>query len=270
MGRDIGYGDKVVVLTGATSGIGHAMSLQLAAQGARLILAARDEDRLRETAAACRERGGAAHPVVTDVTSEADCRRLMEECLAREGRLDVLVNNAGMSIWSRVDEMQDLSMLRRIMDVNYFGSAYCTYYALPHLLASGGRIGVIASLTGRLAVPTRAGYAASKIAMTSFHESLRAELNGTDVSVTIMFPDWVATDIRARSLGPDNRPLGHSPAQDSHMMTAERCAEICLRAIARRRRGHILSFRGHLGVFVKQFCPGLVDFIARRAIRKGK
>ncbi len=267
--RDV-YRDKVVVLTGATSGIGRAMCLQLAEAGAYLVMAARNETALQAMVEACDHKGGKAQAVVTDVTVEADCQNLVAQAMARYGRLDVLVNNAGLSMWSRVDEMQDLDLLRTIMAVNYLGSAYCTYYALPHLKQSAGRIGVIASLTGRVPVPTRAGYAASKIAMTRFHESLRVELHGTGVSVTVVFPDFVATDIRSHSRGPDNKPLGYSPAQEYRMMTAPRCAELALNAIARRRRGTILSLRGNAAVFTKQIWPGVVDMIARRTIRKGK
>ncbi len=267
--RDV-YRNKVVVLTGATSGIGRAMCLQLARAGAHLVMAARDEDALAAMVETCSDLGPVPQAVVTDVTIEDACRHLMEQTMNRHGRLDVLINNAGLSMWSRVDEMQDLALLRDIIAVNYLGSAYCTCYALPYLKRSAGRIGVIASLTGRIPVPTRAGYAASKIAMTRFHESLRIELHGTGVSVTVICPDFVATDIRSRSRGPDNSPLGYSPAQERKMMTAPRCAEIALNAIARRRRGTILSLRGNAAVLVKQLWPGVVDLIARRAIRSGK
>ncbi len=264
------YKNKVVVLTGATSGIGREMCLQLASAGAHLVMAARNEAALEAMAETCEQRGGMAQAVVTDVTEEGACQHLIEQTISMHGRLDVLVNNAGLSMWSRVDEMQDLELLRHIMAVNYLGSAYCTFYALPYLKQSTGRVGVIASLTGRIPVPTRAGYAASKIAMTRFHESLRVELHGTGVSVTIIFPDFVATNIRSHSRGPDNKPLGYSPAQEHKMMSAQRCAEIALGAIARRQRGTILSLRGNAAVFAKQIWPGLVDLIARRAIRSGK
>ena len=270
MGHLQAFQEKVVVLTGATSGIGQAMSRQLAAAGAHLMLAARNEERLRRMEDQCGQRGGSAAAVATDVTAEAACRRLMEAALARHGRIDALINNAGQSMWARVDEVQDLALVRRMMEVNYFGSVYCTHYALPHLKASQGRIGVIASLTGRVAVPTRAAYAASKIALTRFHESLRIELHRTGVSVTVVFPDFVATEIRTHALGGDNRPLGDSPLEESRMMTAEQCAALALRAIAQRQRGPILSLRGNAAVIAKQFWPGLVDLIARRAIRKGK
>jgi len=129
---------------------------------------------------------------------------------------------------------------------------------------------VIASLTGRVPVPTRAAYAAAKIALARFHESLRIELADTGVSVTVVFPDFVATEIRARSLGSDTNPLGASPFAEGHMMTPEQCAAKALQAIAKRARGPILSVRGNAAVVAKSLVPGVVDRIARRALRKGK
>ncbi len=259
-----------MVLTGATSGIGRAMSLQLAQSGAQLVLAARDGQRLRAVQQDCQAEGGLAIIQVTDVTSEEGCKRLMERTVSDLGGIDVLINNAGQSMLARVDEMTDLSLVRRMMEVNYFGGVNCTFHALPHLKQSQGRLGVIASLTGRIPVPTRAAYAAAKIALTRFHESLRIELAGTGVSVTVVFPDFVATEIRERSLGGDNHPLGASPFAEGHMMTPAQCADRALQAIAKRGRGPILSLRGNAAVMAKSLIPGVVELITRRAIRKGK
>ena len=264
------YCGKVVVLTGATQGIGRQMCLRLADAGAHVVMAARSRERLDALTADCASLPGSVLAVPTDIASEPQCRTLMAEARRAHGRIDVLINNAGLSMWSRVDELEDLDLLRRIMDVNYLGSAYCAYHALPFLKETRGRLGLVASLTGRIPVPTRAPYAASKIAAARFHESLRVELHGSGVSVTVTFPDWVATTIRENSLGPDNKPLGHSPAQEEHMMTAADCADIALTDIALRRRGRILSLRGNVAVLMKQFWPGLVELIARRAIHKGK
>ena len=264
------YCDKVVVLTGATQGIGRQMCLRLAGAGAHVVAAARNRQRLQALTADCADLPGSVLAVPTDIVSEPQCRALMEAAHRAHGRMDVLINNAGLSMWSRVDELEDLDLLRRIMDVNYLGSAYCAYHALPFLKETRGRLGLVASLTGRIPVPTRAPYAASKIAAVRFHESLRVELHASGVSVTVVFPDWVATTIRQNSLGPDNKPLGHSPALEERMMTAAACADIALTDIALRRRGRILSLRGNAAVVMKNVWPGLVELIARRAIRKGK
>ena len=264
------YHGKVVVLTGATQGIGRQMCLELAAAGAKVVAAARNQERLDSLVSQCADSPGSVLPIPTDIAVEEQCKSLIADTCAAYGCIDVLINNAGLSMWSRVDELQDLELLRRIIGINYLGSAYCSYYALPHLKASHGRLGLVASLTGRIPVPTRAPYAASKIAAVRFHESMRVELHGTGVSVTVTCPDWVATQIRENSLGPDNQPLGYSPAQESSMMTARQCAELALTDIALRRRGRILSVRGKAAVFIKNIWPALVETIARRAIRKGK
>ena len=261
---------KIVVLTGATSGIGRAMSLQLARAGSQLVLAARDEMRLQEVQSECQAEGGFAVIQVTDVTTEESCKDLMKKTASDLGGIDVLINNAGQSMLARVDEMTDLSLARHMMEVNYFGGINCTFHALPHLKKSKGRIGVIASLTGRIPVPTRAAYAAAKIAAARFHESLRIEMAETGVSVTVIFPDFVATEIRARSLGGDSAPLGASPFSEGHMMSADQCAAKALQAIAKRSRGPILSLRGNAAVIAKSLIPGVVDLIARRAIGNGK
>ncbi len=265
-----GFAGQVVVVTGASSGIGRALCLELAPQRPRLVLAARDAARLDEVARECRARGAETLVVPTDVSLESECRRLAARAVETFGGLDVLVNNAGASMWARFDECSDLSVYETLMRVNYFGCVWLTHAALPHLRARRGRIGVIASLAGLTGVPTRTGYAASKHAVFGFFDSLRIELQGSGVSVTLVAPDFVVSEIHRRSLGPDGRPLGTSPMQESRLMTAEECARLSWRAIAARRRLAILSLRGRLGRFVRLVAPGAIDFIARRAVTRGR
>lgn len=259
-----------VVLTGASTGIGRAMALQLAAAGARQVLAARDAVALEVVAETCRSRGAAAKAVATDVGDQEQCRRLVERAVELHGGVDLLVNNAGRTLWSRFDELETLEPFHELMRVNYFGSVYCTHYALPYLKTSGGRPVAVSSLTGKTGVPTRSGYAASKHAMAGFFDSLRIELAGSGVSVTVAYPDFVATETRRNAFGPDGLPLGESPVQEGRVMSAERCAELILRAAAARRREIIPSLRGRLGQWLKLVSPGLVDRIARRAIARGR
>ena len=261
---------KTILVTGASQGIGKALCLALAPQGPRLVLAARDAPALEEVAYACGKRGGEALVVPTDVASEADCRRLVERAVAAFGGLDVVVNNAGMSMWSRFDELQDLSVYETLMRVNYLGCVYLTHAALPHLKRSRGRIVTVASLAGLTGVPTRTGYAASKHAVFGFFDSLRIELAGTGVTVTMIAPDFVVSEIHRRSLGPDGRPLGATPMQEAKLMTAEECAAHILHAMERRQRLAVLSLRGRAGRFVRLVAPGLIDRIAARAVREGR
>ena len=253
----------------AADGIGRELALQLAEQGARLVLAARSLDKLDAVARECRQRGGGALSVPTDVAGESQCRNLIERTVREYGRLDTLINNAGISMWARFDEIDDLGPMERIIRVNYFGSLYCTRHALPYLKKSSGRIVGVSSLAGKTGVPTRSGYAASKHAMTGFFDSLRIELADEGVSVTMIYPGFVSTEIRERAFGPDGTALGDSPVQESRVMTAERCARQIIGAAAGRNRQLIMTLRGKVGMWLKLILPGLVDRIARRAIESG-
>ncbi len=270
MEANMDFRDNVVILTGASSGIGEAMAHQLAAQGACLTLAARNTVKLEAVADACRAQGGRALAVPTDVTDEAECRSLIARAVAEYGRIDTLINNAGLSMWMKLEEVEDLSTLEYLMRVNYFGSLYCTYYALPHLKKSRGRIVGIASVAARTGVPTRTGYAASKHALVGFLESLRIEVEDDGISVTIAYPDFVGSGMHTRSLGANGRPLGHNPLQLDKVMTSEECARLTLAGAAARKRQVVMSTRSRVGQWLKLIAPGQVDKIAKDAIKKGR
>lgn len=262
--------DNVVVITGASKGIGAELARQLAAKGAKLALAARNEAELRAVAEQCRALGAAAITVATDVAIEEDCKRLVDETRLAFGRIDTLVNNAGATMWARFEDIADMSILARIMQVNYMGAVYCTHHALPHLKASRGRIVGISSLAGRTGVPTRTGYAASKHAMTGFFDSLRIELADSGVSVTMIYPGFVATGIRENATGPDGKPIEVSPVKEGEVMGVEECCRLVVAAVETRRREVVMTARGRIGLWLKLLAPGLIDRIARRAIEKGR
>lgn len=264
------YAGKSIVLTGASSGIGRALALALAPQRPRLALAARDSESLADVADECRARGAEAMVVPTDVGEPAECAFLVETAASAFGGIDVLINNAGVSMLTRFDAVTDLSVFESLMRVNYLGCVYLTHYALPHLKTRRGQIVAMASLAGITGVPTRTGYAASKHAVIGFYDSLRIELAGSGVDVTVIAPDFVRSEIHRRSVGPDGRPVGKSPMQESKLMTAEECAALTLRAMTGRRRMAILSARGRWGRFVRLIAPGLIDRIAARAVREGR
>jgi short-subunit dehydrogenase len=261
---------RAIIVTGASSGIGRALCLELAVRKARLALAARDTAKLDEVTQLCRSRGAEALPVRTDVSSEEDCRNLVERTVEAFGGIDVLVNNAGRTMWARLDEMKDLSLYLRLMQVNYMGCVYPTYYALPHLKAARGRIVVVSSLAGLTGVPTRTGYAATKHALFGFFDSLRIELMGSGVSVTMVAPDFVVSEIHRRAIGPDGQPLGQSPIQEHRIMTAEACARMIVDAMEKRKRLVVGSMRARIGRFARLVAPVSVDRIAARAVRRGK
>jgi short-subunit dehydrogenase len=264
------YAGKVVVVTGASQGIGKALALGLAPQRLRLVLAARDEAALNAVAAECRARGAEALVVRTDVADEASCRALVERAVRDFGGIDVLVNNAGMGMLARFEDVTDLSPYERLMRVNYLGSVYPTFYALPHLRRSRGQIVAVSSLAGLSGVPMRTAYAATKHAQIGFFDSLRVELRGTGVDVTVVCPYWVRSEIRRRAAGPDGKTVGASPVREDEVMTAEECARLMVRAMERRQRLLVMTFRGKLGRWVKLVAPALVDRMSAAAVRKGK
>jgi short-subunit dehydrogenase len=257
-----------IILTGASEGIGRALALELAARGARLALAARDRERLDSLARECRARGGEACVVPTDIANEQDCEWLVAESVKAFGGIDVLVHNAGITMWSRFDSLRDLAIFETLLRVNYLGPVHLTAHALPRLKESRGLIVAVASLAGLTGVPERSGYAASKHALIGFFDSLRIELAGTGVDVSIVAPDFVASQIHKRAIGPDGEPLGDSPMVQSKIMTAEACAARIARAIERRERLVLMSARGKLGRWLKLLAPSLVDRLAARAIRQ--
>jgi len=261
---------KVVVVTGASQGIGKALSLELAAQRPRLVLAARDEAALEAVADGCRSRGAEVLVARTDVSDEASCRALVEKAVERYAGIDVLVNNAGVGMLARFEDVTDLSLYERLMRVNYLGSVYPTFYALPHLKRSRGQIVAVSSLVGLTGVPMRSAYAATKHAQIGFFDSLRVELAGTGVSVSVIAPYFVRSEIRRRSPGPDGRTVESSPVREGEIMSAEECARRMVRAMEARQRMLVMSFKGKLGRWFKLVAPGLVDRMAAAAVRKGK
>jgi short-subunit dehydrogenase len=259
---------KIILITGASTGIGEALALALARRGARLMLAARDGTKLTQVADACTKLGTHAVAQITDVARPEDCRALIERTLKEFGGLDVLVNNAGRTMWSRFDVMTDLGIFEQLIKVNYLGAVYLTHHALDALKQSRGLIVAVASVAGFTGVPERTGYSASKHAMVGFFESLRIELDGSGVEVGIIAPDFVVSEVHKRAIGPDGKPLGVSPMQTARIMTAEDCAAGIVRAVEKRKRLVIMSARGRLGRWVKLIAPKLIDRIAARAIRR--
>ena len=258
---------KTVLITGASTGIGRALAHELARQGAQLALNARDADRLGETANECLALGAEVLAVPGDVALADDCRRIVARTVDRFVRLDALVNNAGMTMWARFDALTDLAPLERLLAVNYLGAARMTAQALPYLRNSRGLIVAVASIAGLTGVPERTGYAASKHAMVGFFESLRIELRGTGVDVTIVAPDFVKSELHKGALGADGRPLGRTPLDEPRIMTSEQCGRLIARAMGRRQRLLITSPRGRFGRWARLVAPALVDRIAARAIR---
>jgi short-subunit dehydrogenase len=279
----IELGGRRIILTGASEGIGRALALALSAERARIVLAARDASRLETLVRECRAAGGEAHAVPTDVANAHDCEWLIAEAMRALGGIDVLVNNAGITMWSRFDALADLEVFERLMEVNYLAPVRLTSLALPHLKASRGLMVAVASLAGLTGVPERTAYAGSKHALVGFCDSLRIELAGSGVDVCVVAPDFVVTETHKRALGhdcewliaeamralgPDGQPLGRSPMQQLKIMTAADCAARIMRGIDRRERLVLMSARGKLGRWLKLLAPAVIDRMAAKAIRE--
>jgi len=259
------FQDHTVVVTGASSGIGRALALRLADQGAQVVLAARSVERLEALAQACRQRGGQALVVPTDVANEAQCQALIERALGEYGRLDMLVNNAGIGLVAKLEDLPDLGLFKHVLDVNLYGAVHCTYHALAYLKQSKGRLVNISSLGGRVALPHNSAYIASKFALEGFSESLRTELHAEGVSVTVVSPYWVVTEFHEHYMDKDGRPKGPSgrALYTSRMMTADTCARIVIEA-ARRRKREVVMRPGRTALWFKLLAPGLLDRLVLR------
>ena len=262
------FSNKTVVLTGASDGIGAELARRIAPEGARLVLAARNEEKLNEVAFRCQKSGADILVVPTDVSERDQCERLVAQALERFGGIDLLVNNAGMSMHAMFDEITDLSTFERLMRVNFFGAMWCTHAALPALKQSRGQIVAMSSLAGKTGIPGRTTYCASKFALSGFCEALRIELEPHGVDVTVVFPGVVATETRGRGLDGAGAPAGVSRLDERNAMTVERCVDIALAGIRARRREVIMTAQGRIGLKVKAFAPGVIDLLARRALAR--
>lgn len=264
------FAEKVIVITGASEGIGRALAVTLAPQLPKLVLAARNHERLQSCAGECTDLGAECLIVPTDVTDEAECGQLIDAAVEKFGRIDVLVNNAGGTMWARFDEVDDISIFERLMRLNYLSAVWLTHHALPHLKETQGLIVGVSSLAGITGVPCRTGYAATKHAMFGFFDSLRIELEDTGVNVTMVAPDFVVSQIHKRALQGDGTPMAKTPMQEAKIMDTRTCAEFIVGGMERRQRLVIMTLRGHLGRWLKLVAPKAIDNIARKAIAEGK
>ncbi len=256
------------MVTGASTGIGKGLALALAARGMHVALGARGKDELEAVAAECRKHGVRAVPIPVDVADPEQCKAFVAGAVAELGGIDLLVNNAGIGMWARFQDMTDLSVFEWIMRVNYLGAVHVTHAALPHVLARKGLLMAVSSLTGKTGVPTRSGYAASKHALQGFFDSIRIELAPQGVDVLVVSPGFVATDIRRLGFGADGSPHGQSPRDEAQQtMSVEECVRIMVRAIERREREVVMTARAKLGMWLKLVAPRAVDKIAARAVR---
>ena len=254
------FDGKIIVITGASSGIGEAMAKEYSKLGARVVLGARNGARLSQVAQAICSEGGEAVYVVADVSKEEDCQRLIESAVEAFGGIDILICNAGISMRASFDEV-DVRVLHCVMDVNFWGTVYCAKYALPYLQTSKGSLVGISSIAGLHGLPGRTGYSASKFAMTGLLETIRIENLKKGLHVMVACPGFTATNVRYSALTADGSAQGKTPRKESAMMTSEEVARRVAKAIVKRKRLCLMDAEGRMTNFVKKFAPSLLDRI---------
>jgi short-subunit dehydrogenase len=252
------FRDKVVIITGASSGIGAATAREFAANGSKVMLAARSEEKLTALVEEIKALKQEASYIVTDVKLEEDCRNLVRKTIEKYGTVNILINNAGISMRAVFDDV-NLKVLHNLMDVNFWGTVYCTKYALPYLVANKGSLVGVSSVAGFHGLPGRTGYSASKFAMHGFLETIRIENLKRGLHVMIIAPGFTSSEIRKHALLADGSEQGISPREEHKLMTPEFVAKWVLKGIRKKKRTKILPFIGKLTALMQRILPEVVD-----------
>lgn len=253
--------NKVVVVTGGSDGIGKALVEVFLSQGAKVATCGRNYDKLYQLQASHSGMPLLIH--AADVSKEQDCRQFIDITIKSFGTIDILINNAGISMRSLFEEVE-LDTLRKVMDINFWGSVYCTKFALPYILKNQGTIVGISSIAGYRGLPGRSGYSASKFALNGWLEALRTELLESGTNVLCVCPGFTSSNIRNVALNKSGNSHGESPMDEGKMMSSEECAEHIVKAINKRKRTLVLTFKGKQTVFMNRFLPSLTDKLVRK------
>ncbi len=261
------FNNKVVIVTGASSGIGKACALTFASYNAKVVLAARKKESLLQVEKEITQSGGQALCVVTDISKEVDCKKLINKTIEVFGCIDILINNAGVSMRAIFEEL-DLNVIKQVMDTNFYGTVFCTKYALPHIQKTKGTIIGMSSITGLTPLPGRTGYAASKYAMDGFLNTLRLEVCKDNINVLTVHPGFTSSNVRYNALTKDGSAQGETPRTEEKMMSSERLAYIIVKAVAKRKHNLTLTFQGKLIVWIHHNMPRLADRLILNVMKK--
>lgn len=259
------FTNKVVVITGGSEGIGRALVEQFLQLGAQVATCSRNHDKLY--ALQLKYSRMPLHTLTCDVSGEADCRRFIESTLQTFGKIDILINNAGISMRALFEDA-DVQVLQQLMEVNFWGAVYCTKYALESIQQNRGAIVGISSIAGYRGLPGRSGYSASKYALQGWLEALRTELLHTGTHVMWVCPGFTSSNIRNVALDKSGNPQGESPLEEKALMSAEACATRIIRAIRKRKRTEVMTFDGIRAVWLNRIFPGLADKLVYRFFYK--
>lgn len=261
------FTNKVVIITGASSGIGRALAFEFVKLGAKVSLGARRIELLQELKTEIINNGGIALITKTDVSKEEDCKSLVQQTIDNYGRIDLLINNAGISMRAMFIDTE-IEVLKRLMDVNFWGTVHCTKYALPYILRNSGVVVGVSSVAGFHGLPGRTGYSASKFAMHGFLESIRIEYLKTDLHVMVIAPGFTASDIRKHALNEKGEEQGETPRKEKKMMAPEKVAKILIRSIRRKKRNKILTFTGQFIALFQRIIPEQIDAMIYAGMKK--
>lgn len=261
--------NKVVLITGASSGIGEACAYVFAAAGYQVMLMARNENKLQELAAALHAKGAKAGYVAGDVRVEKDCQQAVNNTIEQFGQLDVLVNNAGISMRALFASL-DLRVMEEVMQTNFWGAVYCTKYALPELLRNKGSVIGVNSWAGFTGLPARTGYSASKYAMLGFMEALRVENRRTGLHVGSIFPGYTRSNIRNTALNAAGQAQAESPFDEKKLLSPEVVAQQILWMVTNRVNNHVVSFSGKFFWWLRKLLPRIADRIVYNVVSKEK
>jgi short-subunit dehydrogenase len=253
------FKDKVVIVTGASSGIGEATAREFARRGSKVILAARSEEKLANIVREIRAVNGTASFIKTDVSRQEDCKRLVEFAVSEFGTVHILINNAGLSMRAVFDDV-DLNVLHRLMEVNFWGTVYCTRYALPFLVANKGSLVGVSSVAGFHGLPGRSGYSASKFAIHGFLETIRIENLKRGLHIMVIAPGFTSSEIRKHALVADGTEQGESPREEEKLMSPEYVAKWILKGIRKKKRNKLLTWSGRLTALFQRIIPAFVDW----------
>ncbi len=259
--------DKVVIITGGSSGIGKALAFEFGKHGSKILITGRNAEELNATIKELRQAGTEAAGFRADVSVEDDNKKMADEAMRLYGTIDVLINNAGISMRALFEEV-DLSVVKRVMDINFYGVLYATKYCLPEIVKNKGSVVGISSIAGYRGLPGRTGYSASKFALNGFLEVLRTEYLKRGVHVLTACPGFTTSNIRKRALAKDGTSQGESPRNEQKMMTAEECARHIYKATVKRKRTLILTSQGKLAVWLNNWWPSLADKMVYNVMAK--
>ena len=261
--------DKVVLITGASSGIGRALAFAFGQEGAIIVICGRNADALQVVSDELRKASINVLSVTADVSVESDVQTLIDQAITKFGRLDILINNAGISMRSMLIDT-DPAVIQKVMDINFMGTVYATRYSLPYIQQAKGSIVGISSIAGFRGLPVRSGYSASKFAMNGFLEAIRTELLHTGVHVLTACPGFTASNIRVSALDAHGQAKGETMRDESSMMSAEECADHILKAVKNRKRELILTAQGKFTVFLNKWLPAVMDKLVYNTLAKEK